>query len=97
MLRLEYHAYEEMAATELRKVADAAAGRFDVGAVTVVHRLGPVEIGESSVAVVVAAPHRAAAFDACRYVIDTLKQTVPIWKKETFEDGEAWVEGDRLR
>ncbi len=97
VLRLEYHAYEEMALSELRKVAEQAADRFEVTAVSVVHRLGVVEIGQASVAVAVAAPHRGAAFDACRFAIDTLKQTVPIWKKERLEDGEVWVEGDRLR
>ncbi|ANM29107.1 hypothetical protein ABI59_05085 [Acidobacteria bacterium Mor1] len=95
--RLEYHAYEEMAARELRKVADQAAAQFAITAISLVHRLGVVAIGEASVAVAVVAPHRGAAFDACRFAIDTLKESVPIWKKERFEDGEAWVEGDRIR
>ena len=91
---LEYSAYEEMALQELERVRDQALVRFEITRVAVVHRLGALEIGATSVAVAVAAPHRAAAFDACRFVIDTLKRTVPIWKKETFEDGEVWIEGE---
>jgi molybdopterin synthase catalytic subunit len=91
---LEYSAYEEMALRELERVRDQALERFEVSAAAVVHRLGLLEIGEASVAVAIAAPHRAAAFDACRFVIDTLKRTVPIWKKETFTDGEVWIEGE---
>ncbi len=91
---LEYSAYEEMALNELGRVRDQALERFEVSAVAVVHRLGKLRIGDASVAVAVAAPHRAAAFDACRFVIDTLKRTVPIWKKETFEGGEVWIEGE---
>ncbi len=95
VLRLEYSAYEEMALSELGRVRDQALERFEINAAVAVHRLGVLEIGEASVAVAVAAPHRAAAFDACRFVIDTLKRTVPIWKKESFEGGEVWVEGER--
>ena len=91
---LEYSAYEEMALQELERVRDQALERFEIGAAAVVHRLGALEIGAVSVAVAVAAPHRAAAFDACRFMIDTLKRTVPIWKKEAFEDGEVWSEGE---
>ncbi len=91
---LEYSAYEEMALQELERVRDQALERFEITRAAVVHRLGALEIGETSVAVAIAAPHRTAAFDACRFVIDTLKRTVPIWKKETFEDGEAWIEGE---
>ncbi len=90
---LEYSAYEEMALQELERVRDQALERFEITRAAVVHRLGALEIGATSVAVAVAAPHRAAAFDACRFMIDTLKRTVPIWKKETFEDGEVWIEG----
>ena len=91
---LEYSAYEEMALQELERVRDQALERFEIGAAAVVHRLGALELGAVSVAVAVAAPHRAAAFDACRFMIDTLKRTVPIWKKEAFEDGEVWIEGE---
>ncbi len=94
VIGLEYSAYEEMALQELERVRDQALERFEISAAAVVHRLGALEIGATSVAVAVAAPHRAAAFDACRFVIDTLKHTVPIWKKEKFEDGEAWIEGE---
>ncbi len=91
---LQYSAYEEMALQELERVRDQALEQFEITRAAVVHRLGALEIGATSVAVAVAAPHRAAAFDACRFMIDTLKHTVPIWKKETFEDGEAWIEGE---
>ncbi len=91
---LEYSAYEEMALQELRRVRDQALEQFEITRAAVVHRLGALEIGATSVAVAVAAPHRAAAFEACRFMIDTLKRTVPIWKKETFEDGEVWIEGE---
>jgi len=91
---LEYSAYEEMALKELENVRRQALGDFEITAAAIVHRLGPLAIGEVSVAVAVSAPHRAAAFDACRFAIDTLKRTVPIWKKETFEGGEVWIEGD---
>lgn len=91
---LRYSAYEEMALQELERVRDQALEQFEITRAAVVHRLGALEIGATSVAVAVAAPHRAAAFDACRFMIDTLKHTVPIWKKETFEDGEAWIEGE---
>ena len=90
---LAYSAYEEMALSELRRVRERALDQFEVTGVAVVHRLGELALGEASVAVAVAAPHRGAAFDACRFVIDTLKETVPIWKKETFEGGEEWIEG----
>jgi len=91
---IEYSAYEEMALKELRRVHDQALERFEITAAAVVHRLGALDIGAASVAVAIAAPHRAAAFDACRFVIDTLKRTVPIWKKETFEGGQVWIEGE---
>ena len=90
---LEYHAYPAMAEREMRRIADEARATFEIDAVAVVHRTGRLEIGEASVAVAVAAAHRAAAFDACRFVIDTLKRRVPIWKKEFFEGGECWIEG----
>ena len=83
-----------MAAKELEKLADEALERFAVRDVALVHRIGRLEIGETSVLIAVAAAHRAAAFDACRWIIDTLKRTVPIWKKEHFEDGAVWADGD---
>jgi len=88
---LEYEAFEEMALPLLQEIAAEARRRWPVTDVRIVHRLGRLEIGEASVAVAVASPHRAEAFEACRYAIDTLKQTVPVWKKEHFEDGEVWV------
>lgn len=93
-LFLDYEAYEEMAATQMRQLAEQAIERFGVRAVTLVHRLGHLEIGETSVLIVVASAHRAAALDTCRWLIDTLKRTVPIWKKETFEDGAVWADGE---
>lgn len=93
VLHLEYEAYAEMAASEMNRLVDRARERFDISSAALVHRTGRLEIGEISVAVAVAAPHRAAAFDACRFIIDTVKQVVPIWKKEVFADGEVWIEG----
>lgn len=93
VLRLEYEGYEEMALALLEQIAAEARERFQVEAVRIVHRLGPLAIGEASVAVAVASPHRAAAFDACRWTIDTLKAKVPIWKKEFYADGAVWLEG----
>lgn len=93
-LHLDYEAYEEMALKQMRQLAAEVRERFKVRQVTLVHRLGRLEIGETSVLIVVASAHRAQAFEACRWVIDTLKQTVPIWKKETFADGAVWAQGD---
>jgi MoaE-MoaD fusion protein len=93
-LYLDYEAYEEMALRQMKELAAQARERFGVRKVTIVHRLGRLEIGETSVLIVVASAHRAAAFDACRWLIDTLKQTVPIWKKEMFADGAVWAAGD---
>jgi molybdopterin synthase catalytic subunit len=93
-LYLEYEAYEAMALTKMEELAAEAVTRYPVRTVAVVHRLGRLEIGESSVLIAVFSQHRAAAFDACRWLIDTLKQTVPIWKKEFFEDGAIWAQGD---
>jgi molybdopterin synthase catalytic subunit/molybdopterin converting factor small subunit len=93
-LHLDYEAYEEMAAKQMRQLASDARSRFGVRHVTIVHRLGRLQIGETSVLIVVASAHRAQAFDACRWVIDTLKKTVPIWKKETFADGVVWAPGE---
>jgi len=93
-LYLEYEAYEEMALKQMEELAEQALTRFQVRDVAMAHRLGRLEIGESSVLIVVASAHRAAAFDACRWMIDTLKKTVPIWKKEHFEDGAVWAAGE---
>jgi MoaE-MoaD fusion protein len=93
-LYLEYEAYEEMALKEMEGLASEAIGKFGVRDVALVHRLGRLEIGETSVLIVVASAHRAAAFEACRWLIDTLKKTVPIWKKEFFVDGAVWADGE---
>ncbi len=93
-LYLDYEAYEEMALAEMQKLASEAGERFAIDRVGVVHRLGRLEIGESSIVIVVTSAHRGAAFDACRWLIDTLKRTVPVWKKEHFADGAVWTDGD---
>jgi molybdopterin synthase catalytic subunit len=93
-LYLDYEAYEEMAVNQMQKLAREAGGRFAIDRVGVVHRLGRLEIGESSIVIVVTSAHRAAAFDACRWLIDTLKRTVPVWKKEHFADGAVWKDGE---
>jgi MoaE-MoaD fusion protein len=93
-LYLDYEAYEGMALAQMESLAEQALKQFQVREVALVHRLGRLEIGETSVLVVVASAHRAAAFDACRWLIDTLKRTVPIWKKEHFEDGGVWADGE---
>jgi molybdopterin synthase catalytic subunit len=93
-LYLDYEAYEAMALRQLEKLAEGALIQFPIREVAAVHRLGRLEIGETSVLIVVASAHRAAAFEACRWLIDTLKKTVPIWKKEYFEDGAVWADGE---
>ncbi|MGA2644027.1 MAG: molybdenum cofactor biosynthesis protein MoaE [Candidatus Sulfotelmatobacter sp.] len=93
-LYLDYESYEEMALQQMDRLAEQAVKQFQIRDVALVHRLGRLEIGETSVLIVVASAHRAAAFDACRWLIDTLKRTVPIWKKEFFEDGAVWVDGE---
>ena len=93
-IHLDYEAYEEMAIRQMRTLGEKARERFGVRQVTMVHRLGRLEIGETSVLIVVASAHRSAAFEACRWLIDTLKQSVPIWKKETFADGQVWAPGE---
>ena len=90
---LEYEGYEEMMVTVFEEIAEEARGRFGVTSVRIVHRLGRLEIGETSVAVAVASPHRGEAFEACRFAIDTLKRKAPIWKKEFYADGSSWLEG----
>ena len=93
-LFLEYEAYEPMALTELESLIAEVPKRFQIRNAAVIHRLGRLEIGETSVLIVVTSAHRAAAFEACRWLIDTLKKTVPIWKKEHFEDGAVWADGE---
>jgi molybdopterin synthase catalytic subunit len=93
VIRLEYEAYEEMALPLMEEIAEETARRHPVSAVRLVHRLGRLEIGEASVAVAAASPHRGEAFAACRFAIDALKAKVPIWKKEHYADGTAWLEG----
>lgn len=93
-LFLDYEAYEPMALKQLKALAGQALERFAVRHAAIVHRLGRLEIGETSVLIAVAAAHRAPAFDACRWLIDTLKKTVPIWKKEYFEGGAVWADGE---
>jgi len=92
---LEYEGYEEMALSEMEAIAAEARRRWPVTEVRIVHRLGRIEIGEASVAVAASSPHRAEAFEACRFAIDTLKRRVPIWKKEFYADGEVWLDGPR--
>jgi molybdopterin converting factor subunit 1 len=93
-LFLEYEAYEEMALKQMESLIAECHAQVQVRDAAIVHRLGRIEIGETSVVIVVASPHRAAAFDACRWLIDSLKRTVPIWKKEHFEDGAVWSDGE---
>ena len=93
-LHLVYEAYEPMAQRELKRLGTEAHQRFDIAHIGIVHRTGRLEIGETSVVIAVSAPHRRAAFEACEWAIKELKRTVPIWKKEFFEDGEVWVEGE---
>jgi molybdopterin synthase catalytic subunit len=90
---LEYDVYPEMAEQQIRTIITEAERRWGVERIAVAHRFGRLEIGEASVIIVVATPHRSEAFEACRYIIDTLKTTVPIWKKEVATNGEEWVEG----
>ncbi len=93
-LYLDYEAYREMALEKMRALAEESLEKFGVRDVALVHRLGRLYVGETSVLIVVASAHRGAAFDACRWLIDTLKKTVPIWKKEQFEDGAIWADGE---
>jgi MoaE-MoaD fusion protein len=93
-LYLDYESYESMALTKLKEIAADIHKKFAVDRLALAHRLGRLEIGETSVFIAVGSPHRAAAFDACRFAIDTLKRTVPIWKKEYFADGAVWADGE---
>lgn len=93
-LYLIYEAYQEMALSEMQRLGREAHERFEIAHIGIVHRTGRLEIGETSVVISVSAPHRRAAFEACEWAIRELKRTVPIWKKEFYEDGEVWVEGE---
>ena len=95
-LYLVYEAYAPMALSEMKKLGAQAHEKFDIAYIGIVHRTGRLEIGETSVVISVGAPHRRAAFEACEWAIRELKRTVPIWKKEVFEDGEIWVEGEEV-
>ena len=91
VLYLEYEAYEDMAGKMLARIADEVAAKWGIHRASIAHRFGRLEIGEVSLVVAVASPHRVAAFEACQYVVDRIKENVPIWKKEVFEDGGVWV------
>ncbi|MGB8476821.1 MAG: molybdenum cofactor biosynthesis protein MoaE [Candidatus Acidiferrum sp.] len=93
-LYLEYEAYEKMALAKIREIAVQIHEKFPIHLIAIAHRLGRLEISETSVFIAVSSAHRPAAFDACRFAIDTLKRTVPIWKKEYFEDGGVWADGE---
>jgi molybdopterin synthase catalytic subunit len=93
-LYLDYEAYEPMALAKMREIGAQIHQKFSIHRLAILHRLGRLQIGETSVFIAVSGPHRAAAFDACRFAIDTLKRTVPIWKKEYFEDGAVWADGE---
>ena len=94
VVSLQYEAYAPMAVKEMRRLGNEIRERWpDVDRIGIVHRFGELKISESSVVIVITSPHRRVAFEACRFAIDRLKQTVPIWKKEIFDDGEVWVEG----
>jgi molybdopterin synthase catalytic subunit len=94
---LEYEAYEGMALRKLEETGALAKSKFDIREIVIWHRLGRIHPAECSIAIVVAAAHRAAALDACRFAIDTVKKTVPIWKKEFYENGEEWIEGSKAQ
>jgi len=91
VIKLEFESYVPMAIKEMKKIADKAAEKWSTLHVCIHHRVGTLQVGEIPVIIAVSTPHRKAAFEACEYIIDTLKETVPIWKKEFFEDGEIWV------
>jgi len=95
-LYLVYEAYDDMALKEMKKLIEISKDKFEISNVGIVHRTGRLEIGETSVVISVAAPHRRAAFEACEWLIKELKRTVPIWKKEVYADGEEWIEGSEM-
>ena len=94
VLHLEYDAYPQMAETKLRQVAEEIMSRWPITDIAIAHRTGRLEIGETSLVVVVSSPHRREAFDACQHAVDRIKEVAPIWKKEVWEGGEAWIEGE---
>lgn len=89
--RLDFEAYVPMALKEMKKIGEEAARKWPVRKMAIYHRVGSLQVGETAVVIAVSTPHRKASFEACQFAIDTLKETVPIWKKEIFEDGEVWV------
>jgi len=89
--KLDFEAYDSMAVKKMQEIANQAAERWPIQKVAIVHRKGSLQIGEAAVVIAVSTPHRKASFEACEFIIDTLKQVVPIWKKEIFEDGAVWV------
>lgn len=91
VVRLEYEAYEPMAVSEIQKIVDAANLKWPIQKIAVSHRTGILSVGEIAVVVAVSTPHRKESFEACQFIIDSLKKTVPIWKKEIFEGGEEWI------
>lgn len=91
VIRLEYECYEPMAISEINKIIETAKGRWPILKVAIIHRIGTLQLGDEAVVLAVSTPHRKESFEACQFIIDTLKQTVPIWKKEVFESGEEWV------
>jgi molybdopterin converting factor subunit 1 len=97
VLHLEYDAYPEMATKVMRELAAEARERWPVTAVAIAHRTGRLDVGETSLVAAVSSPHRKEAFEACHWLVDRLKEQVPIWKKEVWEGGEVWIEGERPR
>lgn len=96
VISLQYEAYPTMAVREMRRIGREIRDKWpQIAGIGMIHRFGEMQISESSIVIVITSPHRRAAFEACQYAIDTLKKTVPIWKKEIFADGEEWVEGSR--
>ena len=93
VLYLEYTAYESMALKVMKQIGEEVYGRLEVDKVLIVHRIGRVEIGETTVLIAVAAPHRKAALEGCSYIIERIKQILPVWKKEVWDGGEEWIEG----
>lgn len=91
VVQLDFEAYDSMAIKKMQQIADEAASRWPIRKVAIVHRKGSLQIGDSAVVIAVSTPHRKASFEACEFIIDTLKEVVPIWKKEFFEDGAVWV------
>ena len=91
VVQLDFEAYDSMAVKKMQQIADEAASRWPIRKVAIVHRKGSLQIGDSAVVIAVSTPHRKASFEACEFIIDTLKEVVPIWKKEFFEDGAVWV------